>query len=151
MIEVKRIKEFSNELAAGLGKLMPALSSKMNDDPVPEQVIQRIVKSDYHQLFVAYDGDQIVGAAVLSLVMGMDKNFINGPNAYLESFVVDSNIQGKGIGSIIWDDMLAWCKEKSVNKMEFTSNAKRVSAHAFYAKKGAKIYETCFFQLPLDS
>lgn len=150
MIEVKRVKEFSPELAIGLGKLMPALSSKMNDSPISQQVIERIAESDYHQLFVAYDGDQIVGASVLSLVMGIDKNFVNGPNAYLESFVVDSTIQGKGIGSIIWDDMLSWCKEKSVNKMEFTSNAKRVSAHAFYAKKGASIYETCFFQLPID-
>lgn len=151
MIKVKRAKEFSNELAVGMGKLMPALSSKMDDSPVPRQVIERITNSDHHQLFVAYDEDRIVGTAVLSLVMGIDKNFQDGPNAYLESFVVDSSIQGKGIGSIIWDDMVAWCKEESVNKMEFTSNAKRVSAHNFYAKKGAKIYETCFFQLPFEN
>lgn len=150
MIEVKRVKEFSDELAAGIGQLMPALSGKMTEEPISKQVIENITKSDYHQLFVAYDDDKIVGTSVLSLVMGIDKNFVNGPNAYLESFVVDASIQGKGIGSKIWDEMLIWCNEKNVNKMEFTSNKKRLSAHAFYAKKGAEIYETCFFQLPIS-
>jgi len=146
MIEITRIKEYTPALAEGLGKLMPTLSSKMDNTPIPKNVIESITKSDYHQIFVAYDGEIIVGASVLSLIMGIDKNFASGPNAYLESFVTDATVQGKGIGSAIWEEMLKWCREKQVGKMEFTSNYKRESAHVFYAKKGCEIYDTAFFQ-----
>ena len=151
MIAVKRIYKYSENLAVELGKLLTSLSEKMTGNPVHKESVERILASNCHELFVAYDGDNIVGASVLSLVMGIDENFKNGPNAYLESFVVDSNCQGKGVGQKIWNEMLTWCKEKGVNKLEFTSNAKRHSAHEFYRKNGATIYDTCFFQLSFSN
>ena len=71
-------------------------------------------------------------------------------NAYLEDFVVSSASRGKGVGELLWNELLKWAKEKGAKRLEFTCGAGREAAHRFYYKHGARIYETDFFRLELE-
>jgi len=145
MISIENINEFSEELPNDIGKLMPILNSKYSNKLIDPNILQDIIKSPYHALFVAKKDNLIVGVAVLSVVMGVDI----GKNAYLESFVIDPSFQGQGISSKMWNKMLDWAKENDCKKLEFTSNPRRKRAISFYKKNNAKIYDTNFFQLSL--
>ena len=67
-------------------------------------------------------------------------------NAYLEDFVTDQTVRGKGIGSALWDAMLAWAKDKGCNNLEFTCGNGREASQQFYKNHGATIYDTNFFR-----
>jgi GNAT superfamily N-acetyltransferase len=143
MITVKIIDRYSKDLSIGVGKLMPTLSPKLSDQPISSEILKDIINSPYHGLFVAFSDSEIVGVAVLSIVMGIDI----GRNAYLESFVVSPDFQGQGISGKIWDEMIKWAQAHDCKKLEFTSRPKRERATAFYQKHGAVIYPTNFFRV----
>jgi GNAT superfamily N-acetyltransferase len=145
MITIEIIDHYSDALAVGIGKLMPVLNHDLSDAPIDAELLKSIIGSPSHGLFVAYDGGEIVGVAVLSVVMGVDI----GRNAYLESFVVSPQSQGQGRSGKIWDEMLGWARAQGCQKLEFTSNPKRQRAIAFYQKHGATIYPTNFFRKTL--
>jgi GNAT superfamily N-acetyltransferase len=145
MITIETVGRYSDALAIGIGKLMPVLNHDLGDMPIAPELLKSITKSPSHGLFVALSDDEIVGVAVLSVVMGIDI----GKNAYLESFVVSPQFQGQGISGKIWDEMLGWARTKGCQKLEFTSNPKRKRAIAFYQKHGAIIYPTNFFRKTL--
>jgi ribosomal protein S18 acetylase RimI-like enzyme len=145
MITVEVANHYSDDLAAGIGKLMPVLNQDFGDAPIDAELLKFIIDSPSHGLFVARNDSEIVGVAVLSIVICIG----NGRGAYLESFVVSPQFQGQGISSKIWDEMLRWARAKGCQKLEFTSNPKRQRAIAFYQKHGTTIYPTNFFRKTL--
>lgn len=145
MTNIEVVDVYSEDLSIKIGKLMPILSGSLSDQPIKPEILKDIIDSPYHGLFVAKNDSEIIGVAVLSIVMGIDI----GRNAYLESFVVSSTAQGQGVSGKMWDEMINWAKQKSCQKLEFTSNPKRQRAIAFYQKHGAEIYPTNFFRIKL--
>ena len=145
MVNIEVVNKYSDGLSNDIGKLMPVLSNNLSDDPIAPNILKDIINSPYHGLFIARKGSEIVGVAVLSIVMGIDI----GRNAYLESFVISPDIQGQGISGEIWNAMIDWAKNQNCKKLEFTSNPKRQRAIAFYKKHGSKIYPTNFFRVNL--
>lgn len=139
---IERLEKFDIEDAKGIGKLMPFLNERFTDDPMSSDILNAIINSPYHIQIVARLNGQIVGAATLSLILGP----VTKKKAYLSDFVTNPDIRGKGVGSKIWDEMIAWCKEKDAN-LTFTSNPTREQAHKFYLDRGAKIYETTVFKV----
>ena len=97
-------------------------------------------------MLVALDDDgRVIGMASLSVSMGPGIS----KNAYLEDFVVDAEARTGGVGSALWDEMLAWGREKGCKRMEFTCGNGREIAQAFYKKHGAEVYDTNFFRVEL--
>lgn len=141
MVTIERLASYSKQDAADMGKLMPVLSSKFSDKPVDKNLLEQIIASPDHEQIVARLDGRIVGCATLSMTMGVGA----GRKAYLEDFVVDPNIQGQGIGSKIWDEVIAWCTERKL-KLFFTSSASKEAAHKFYLSRGATIRDTSVFQ-----
>jgi GNAT superfamily N-acetyltransferase len=147
MIKIERLTKFNRADAAAIGALMLALSDKFDGRPTDENLLKEIIASPYHVQIVARDeNDKIIGIATLSMLLSPEPI----RNAYLETFVVDSNAQGGGIGGKIWDEMIKWCREKGCQRLEFTSSSKRTGAIAFYQKKGAAIYDTNFFRMEIS-
>lgn len=70
-------------------------------------------------------------------------------NAYLEDFVVNTNIRANGVGTALWNEVVKWAKEKNCKKLEFTCGEGREVAQEFYKKRGAEIYPTNFFRFEL--
>lgn len=142
-IEVGVMQEYDTEVAAQMGKLLTSLSSHATGEPVTREWIEEEISSPWHDVLLAFDGKTLVGMASLSVLMGTMIERV----AYLEDFVVDSTKQGKGIGSLLWQEILRWAEKKGCKRLEFTSSGKGKKQQAvdFYLSKGAEIRETnCF-------
>lgn len=142
-LKIETLQTYTEKDAGEIGRLMPYLSSSFTSDPIPEELLCRIIASPLHDQLVARDENgRIIGTATLSVIYGAGA----GMNAWLEDFVVDPDIQGAGIGSKLWDAMIEWCKAQHVGKLGFTSRPSRTAAHAFYVKRGAEIRDTSYFK-----
>ena len=144
-VTVERLNRYTPEDARGIGRLMPFLSEHASGEPIPEELLQQIITSPHHEQLVARLDSIIVGAATLNMLMGPAVR----KQGYLEDFVTDPQVRGKGIGNRIWDEMMKWCDENSVD-LTFTSHAGREAAHRFYLSHGARIRDTTVFLVPRD-
>ena len=140
---IKRLDTYTPETANRVRELLIQLSRSGKDKgEIPREWFEDIINSPWHDLLIAEEDGKIIGFACLSVTMGPGIR----KNAYLEDFVVDSTIRGKGIGSALWQEMLNWAAEKGCKKLEFTCGNGRESAQEFYKNHGATIYETNFFR-----
>jgi GNAT superfamily N-acetyltransferase len=145
MIEIERLESFTDQDIKDLAKLGDALFDF--DGKIDARVLDFIVSHpDSHVQIVARSDGRIVGAATLSIVSGA---LVAGNNAYLQDFSVSSEIQGQGIGGKVWDEMILWCKENQVQRLEFTSRPAYANAHKFYEKRGATIRDTDAFKVDI--
>jgi GNAT superfamily N-acetyltransferase len=147
-VRVERLVDYSDRAAAGIGELMPDLSDRLSDDPIPEERLRAIIESPDRDQFVAYMHSKIVGAATLNLIVGTV-----GKKAWLEDFVTSSaeDVRGAGVGHSIWLELLEWCRERDVENLSFTSNPARNEAHRFYLRQGAKMIDTDVFKVEIDA
>ena len=146
-MNIKTLTEYSEKTANRIRELLIQLSRSGKDrGEIPKAWFDDLIASPYHDMLVAYDDDEnIVGIATLSIIMGPIVRKV----AYLEDFVTDASLRGKGIGSALWDEMLVWAKEKGCSELCFTSGQGREAAQAFYKNRGAEIYDTNYFRKPL--
>lgn len=145
MITIERMNNFSDQDLKDLAKLGHSLFDF--DGQIDTKVLDFIISHpESHVQIVARSDGRIVGAATLSIVSGA---LVAGNNAYLQDFAVSSEIQNQGIGGRIWDEMITWCKENQVQRLEFTSRPAYTDAHKFYEKRGATIRETDAFKVDI--
>ncbi|MBR3320114.1 GNAT family N-acetyltransferase [Candidatus Saccharibacteria bacterium] len=146
MVTIKRLEEYTPETAEAIRRLLVELSRSGKDKgEIPEEWFKDIIGSPWHDLLVAEEGEKLLGMAAVSIVMGAGIR----KNAYLEDFVVSVESRGKGVGKMLWSEILKWAREKGAKRLEFTCGEGRDAAHVFYHKRGAEIYETDFFRLEL--
>lgn len=146
MITIERMTDFTDQDIEDLGKLNLVFSEEAS--PINVEVLREVCDNPNHYVqIVARDDGQIVGSATLSVLI---KALSGERVAYLEEFAVSPQTQGKGVGGKIWDEMLAWCRDNELPKMEFTSKPSRVAAQNFYLKRGAVIRETNVFRVVID-
>lgn len=144
---VKKLETYTPEVAARVRELLIQLSRSGKDKgEIPREWFEDVISSPYHDLLIAEEDGKILGIATLSILMGPGIR----KNAYLEDFVTDSTVRGKGIGSALWQAMLDWAAEKGCKDLEFTCGHGRESAQAFYKHHGAEIYDTNFFRKPIE-
>lgn len=146
ILTVEQLHDYRPEDAAGIGALLPYLSSSFDGSPVDTTLLQAIIDSPYHAQFVARLDGTIVGIATISITMGAG----SGRKGWLDDFVVDATVQGKGVGQALWDAFTTYCREQAFD-LQFTSNPTRTAAHGFYKKNGAAIRDTaCFLKKLTD-
>lgn len=142
-MEIKRLSEYTPETAARVRELLIQLSRSGKDKgEIPREWFQDIIASPWHDLLLAMDDGRVVGLAAVSVVMGPGIR----KNVYLEDFVTDVAVRGRGVGSALWEEMLKWALEKGCRNLEFTCGHGREAAQGFYKANGAEVYETNFFR-----
>jgi len=148
MIEIKRLTEYDEKLATEMGKLLLDLSPRATGEPVSREWMEEIIASPWHDQLLVFEDDKLVGMATVSSVLGAHMR----RNVYLEDCVVSRECQGKGVGGLLWDAIVAWGREKGARRLEFTSSGqdKKGSAVGFYLHKGAEIRDTNFFRYELS-
>ena len=140
---IKTLNEYTPEIADQIRQLLIQLSrSGIDRGEIPREWFEELITSPYHDMLLALENDKIIGIATLSIHMGP----IIRKNAYLEDFVTDQSIRGKGVGTALWNAMLDWATEKGCQNLEFTCGAGREASQQFYKNHGATIYETNFFR-----
>ena len=147
-MKIEPLTKYDKDTANRIRELLIQLSRSGKDrGEIPEAWFKDLIESDSHDMLLAYDDEgTIIGIATLSIIMGPIVRKI----AYLEDFVTDANLRGQGIGSALWDAMIDWAKAKNCTELNFTSGHGREAAQEFYKKRGAEIYDTNFFRLPLQ-
>ena len=147
MIEVRRLKEYSPEVAGSMRRLLIDLSRSGKDKgEIAKEWFEEVIASPLHEILLAYEGEEVVGMMSLSVVMGPGIR----KNAYLEDFVTASDKRGLGVGNALWTETLKWAKEKGCKRLEFTCGNGRETAQKFYKKHGAEVYDTNFFRFELN-
>jgi GNAT superfamily N-acetyltransferase len=150
LIVVGRVAEYTPRVAAGIGRLMPILDERFSGAPMPREALEEIIGSPSHDQIIAEHQGQVVGSAVMSLVLG--SGFWQRPEGqhqnrkgYLEDFVVDPSMRGvrspeSGLSAadLLWEEMLAVCRDHDAEVLSFASRIEaRPDAARFYAKHGA--------------
>ena len=142
-MKITKLDKYTPEAADQIRKLLIQLSRSGKDrGEIPQEWFDELITSPYHDMLIAVEDNKIIGIATLSIHMGP----IIRKNAYLEDFVTDQTVRGKGIGSALWDAMLDWAKDKGCNNLEFTCGNGREASQQFYKNHGATIYDTNFFR-----
>lgn len=146
-MKIQRLIQYDSKTANRIRELLIQLSRSGKDrGEIPREWFDELISSPSHDMLLALDdNNQIVGIATLSIIMGPIVRRV----AYLEDFVTDQDHRGQGIGSQLWDAMLDWARAKNCTELCFTSGHGREAAQAFYLHKGAEIYDTNYFRLPL--
>lgn len=146
-MKVTRLENYTPEIADQVRQLLIQLSRSGKDrGEIPREWFEELIASPYHDMLVAMDEDKVIGIATLSIHMGP----IIRKNAYLEDFVTDQNVRGKGVGSALWQEIVNWAKEKGCKNLEFTCGNGREVAQQFYKNHGASIYDTNFFRMEIQ-
>lgn len=141
-ISVDILQQYSSKDAIMLGQLLTHLSSRFTGEPVTEHLLTAIINSSSHALFTARTSDgTIIGCATLSTVLGIS----SGRCAQLEDFVVSPDYRGQGVADLLWSNLIDWCEQQDITKLNFTSNPTRIAAHKFYKKHGAATRDTFVF------
>ena len=146
-MRIETLTKYDQDAATRIRELLIQLSRSGKDrGEIPEQWFTDLISSDSHDMLLALDDNgQIIGIATLSIIMGPIVRRI----AYLEDFVTDTSFRGQGIGSKLWNAILNWARSKHCTELNFTSGHGREAAQQFYKNRGAEIYDTNFFRLPL--
>ena len=146
-MRVKKLYKYDEKTANRVRELLIQLSRSGKDrGEIPKEWFEELIASPFHDMLIAEDDNgEIYGIATLSIIMGPIVRKV----AYLEDFVTDEAVRGKGIGTALWQAMLSWAKAKGCTELCFTSGVGREAAQKFYLNKGAEIYDTNYFRLPL--
>ncbi|MCL2451965.1 GNAT family N-acetyltransferase [Candidatus Saccharibacteria bacterium] len=144
MIKIERLKKLTARDTADINRILPNLTEDYDGRSVDKTGLKKVIDSPLHEQFVARDDEgRIIGMATLAEVISI----YHGSVAYLEDIFVDPTAGQRGVGSAIWDEMLNWCRERDIKRMEFTCRPEREAARKFYLKHGCEIRNTDAFRL----
>lgn len=126
---ITALESIDDDVLNAFNNLIPQLSSS---SPLPSKKdLETIINSGNTKLFVAEEGDTIVGA--LTLVFN---KIPTGEKAWIEDVVVSENARGKGVGKLLTQFAVDYALEKGISKIDLTSSPERVTANKLYQKLG---------------
>ncbi len=132
------------ELAAAMARLIPQLS-RSNPPPSREQLAE-IVASPATDVFVAYDGGEIVGTATLVAF-----RIPTAMRAWIEDVVVDEVSGGQGIGTALTHAMLDRARELGCTTVDLTSRPSREVANRMYQRLGFERRDTNVYRIVIGN
>lgn len=139
MIEIQELTSFDETCYNQLEKLMSQLT--LNSRLTPEKLSEVVEKV---HLFVAKDGDTIVGCATLCPFVSP-----TGRKASIEDVVVIAEYRGKGIGRKLVEAAIEKAKGSAPITLQLTSRPSREVANHLYQSMGFAQKETNFYFLKL--
>ena len=98
------------------------------------RVFAEIVAMPNQQFLVAEKDDFVSGTLFLQIIPNLSHNA--RPWAILENMVVDSRYRRQGIGRLLIEYALNFCREANCCRVQLLSNKKRKEAHQFYRSLG---------------
>lgn len=101
------------------------------------------IDSDPHQLlWVARDGDELVGTLQLTFIPGLSRN--GAWRAQIEAVRVATNRRGSGLGSEFIKAAIEEARRRDCRMVQLTSDTRRGDAHRFYDRLGFTASHTGF-------
>lgn len=101
-----------------------------------------VIASENRTIFVAQIDDDIVGMAVVNVVIKIGKR-----EARIDEVVVDESARGTGMGTQLMQAAIDWAWANQCDSIELTSRESREAANKLYQKLGFKLRETNVYRL----
>ena len=139
-MKIRRLLQFNSDQFKQIEVLMHALSSQC---VLTEEILTMALQ--FSQVYVAEEGDHIIGMATLCLVCTP-----SGRKADIEDVVVLPEFQGKGIGKALVRRLIEEAGKKAPIQIHLTSKPIRVAANALYVKMGFVRKETNVYTMQLE-
>lgn len=111
----------------------------------PPDDYARLVAAVSSKLFLILSDDAVVGMLTLGMYASP-----TGTKAWIEDVVVDEAQRGSGLGRVLVQHAIAYCKEEGIDTVYLTSNPKRVAANALYQSEGFVRKETNMYKMNLN-
>ncbi len=133
-IEIQEAKEQDLPAIIDLYKQLDTSNSEQLSIEEAIQMFRKINTYPDYKLYVAVKDGQIVGTFTLLI---MDSLAHRGKSSgIVEDVVVDEQWRGKGIGKLMMQFAMNYCKRDGCAKLALSSNMKRLAAHQFYESLG---------------
>lgn len=139
MIEIHLLNSLDDSPYHQLESLMGQLSSNSHLTP---EILSQVINDAF--LFVAKDGERIVGCATLCPFVSP-----TGRKASIEDVVVNTEYRGRGIGRKLVEAAIEKAKEFSPVTIQLTSRPSRVAANRLYQSMGFTQKDTNFYYLKI--
>ena len=99
-----------------------------------QQILARFKRYPAYKLYVAADGEEIVGSLALLIMDNLGHR--GAPSGVVEDVVVEPERQGEGIGRQMMAFALDRARDRRCYKLALSSNLSRERAHRFYESLG---------------
>ncbi len=143
-LTVEIVRDASGELLSSLNVLLPQLSDSA--PPLSMSDLERLVASDSSTLFVAREGDLVVGSLTLVVF-----SLPSGPRAWIEDVVVDSRFRGRGAGERLTATAIEEARRRGVRTLDLTTRPSRDAANRLYQRMGFVRRETNVYRFFIES
>ena len=143
MITVQPAESADDELCAAVAGLIPQLST--SSPPLTRDALARIVGDRATTLFVARDGQRMVGMLTLALF-----DTPTGVRAWIEDVVVDDAARGQGVAAQLVQAALDRAAGAGARTVDLTSRPHREAAHRLYQRMGFAVRTTNVYRRTLE-
>ena len=107
--------------------------------------IDSLVKDNRTNCIVLEENEKVIGFGSLIVHQVPSEGFV----ARVEDVIVLESHRGKGYGRKIMEELIKIARKKKVNKINLTSNPKRVAARNLYNSIGFEMYDTGVFKMEI--
>ena len=143
MITVRPAESADDELWAAVAALVPQLST--SSPPLTRDALARIVGDRATTLFVARDGQRMVGMLTLALF-----DSPTGVRAWIEDVVVDDAARGQGVAARLVQAALDHAAGAGARTVDLTSRPDREAANRLYQRMGFAARTTNVYRRTLE-
>ncbi len=142
MIDIIELSRADEKALNEINALVYQLSERLQKCSM--ELLTKIVADKNIELWVARDGDAIVGMATLAVVV-----IPEGERAQIEDVVVDGKYRGQGLGQQLSEKLIARARERKIGSISLSSRADREAANKLYQKLGFEQWPTNVYRLKL--
>lgn len=129
--DIPRIVDLYNELTIATTRVEQVSHPSAEDY---RRVFREICADPRHELFIAEDGDRVVGTVILILVPNLSHSAT--PWALVENLVVTGGHRRRGTGKMLLEYVIVRAREKGCHRIELCSDKRREEAHRLYRSVG---------------
>ncbi len=129
--DIPRIVDLYNELTIATTRVEQVSHPSAEDY---RRVFREICADPRHELFIAEDGDRVVGTVILIIVPNLSHSAT--PWALVENLVVTGGHRRRGTGKMLLEYVIVRAREKGCHRIELCSDKRREEAHRLYRSVG---------------
>ena len=110
-----------------------------------ENHLRHFMESEDGLVLVAVDGKKVVGYS-LSEIHRISPGLKRDKYGYIDDMAVTLNYRRKGIGEMMFTEIMNWFRAKDIRRLELGTLAKNVVANSFWQKQGFTVYRYTLYK-----
>lgn len=133
-IEIRKLKILELDNFKALTLVFEEAFEMHDTKPPSYDLLNRMLQTNHFHVFVAFDGEQVVGGLTAYL---LEHYFGNSPLMYIYDLAVKPAYQRQGIGRDLITSLQDFCKANNIHEMFVQADIEDSHALDFYRSTGA--------------